>query len=100
MIDIAFSQHYRTLILKYGLVFGGLSQQLEDARKVRGPVWISAEAGEWEQVVGDLSFSINRGNLSTPHTLTFAYSLPPLTPQGSIFFFQLGDSGFTIATPL
>ena len=66
MIDIAFSQHYRTLILKYGLVFGGLSQQLEDARKVRGPVWISAEAGEWEQVVGDLSFSINRGNLSTP----------------------------------
>ncbi len=65
MIDIVFSQHYRKLILKYGLVFGGLSQQLEDARKARGPVCISAEAVEWEQVVGDLSFAINRGGLST-----------------------------------
>lgn len=61
MIGIDFTHHERELLLKYGYPFPRLGETLAANRSVRGTCTIETTNMEWEQLVGDLSISINEG---------------------------------------
>ena len=59
VLTIRLTSRERELILKYGYPFEGIEQQLRNSCTKRGRVEISDTAYWWEQVVGNLSISVN-----------------------------------------
>lgn len=59
VLKIMLTHRERELILRYGYPFDDIERQLKQFREKRGRVRICDEPYWWEQVVGNLSISIN-----------------------------------------
>jgi hypothetical protein len=59
VLTIRLTSRERELILKYGYPFEGIEHQLRSSCTKRGRVEISDTAYWWEQIVGNLSISVN-----------------------------------------
>lgn len=59
MIEITFSHRERELMLEYGYPFEGIQLALEKLRSTRANRKVVASIMEWEQMVGNLSITIN-----------------------------------------
>ena len=59
VLTIKLTSRERELILEYGYPFEGIEHQLRDSCHKRGRVEVRDTAYWWEQVVGNLSISVN-----------------------------------------
>ena len=100
-IGIRLSRYQRALVEKYGYAFDEISKQLEDNRENPDPITLQADKFYMEQLVGELSRSINHQCIPDKDTMMevneiaerieLALSPKPVIRQFQVFSFGEGD---------